>query len=77
MAVEQINSAGGILLRRHVCQRDAPWSWCPATSRRTSCAPRLTLVNDLHVPAIVGPNTSQDTLDVSTKVDSCPAAQWS
>src|SRR5207237_320623 len=26
------------------------------------------LVNDLHVPAIVGPNTSQDTLDVSTKV---------
>ncbi|HEY6562069.1 MAG TPA: hypothetical protein VI072_32605 [Polyangiaceae bacterium] len=26
------------------------------------------LVNDLHVPAIVGPNTSQDTLDVSQKV---------
>jgi ABC-type branched-subunit amino acid transport system substrate-binding protein len=26
------------------------------------------LVNDLHVPAIVGPNTSQDTLDVSNKV---------
>ncbi|MES1177937.1 MAG: ABC transporter substrate-binding protein [Myxococcales bacterium] len=26
------------------------------------------LVSDLHVPAIVGPNTSQDTLDVSTKV---------
>ena len=26
------------------------------------------LVGDLHVPAIVGPNTSQDTLDVSTKV---------
>ncbi|HMJ14701.1 MAG TPA: hypothetical protein VK524_24990 [Polyangiaceae bacterium] len=26
------------------------------------------LVNELHVPAIVGPNTSQDTLDVSQKV---------
>jgi ABC-type branched-subunit amino acid transport system substrate-binding protein len=26
------------------------------------------LVKDVHVPAIVGPNTSQDTLDVSTKV---------
>src|SRR5204862_4543158 len=26
------------------------------------------LVNDLEVPAIVGPNTSQDTLDVSAKV---------
>lgn len=26
------------------------------------------LVNELHVPAIVGPNTSQDTLDVSARV---------
>jgi branched-chain amino acid transport system substrate-binding protein len=26
------------------------------------------LVNDLHVPAIVGPNTSQDTLDVSNQL---------
>ena len=28
------------------------------------------LVNELHVPAIVGPNTSQDTLDLTTKVTS-------
>ncbi len=26
------------------------------------------LVNELHVPAIVGPNTSQDTIDVSTQI---------
>lgn len=66
LAVEEINMAGGI-----------PSGTTSAGGRSlvmVSCdeAHLLVagghLVNDLHVPAIVGPNTSQDTLDLSNKL---------
>jgi branched-chain amino acid transport system substrate-binding protein len=66
LAVEEINMAGGI-----------PSGATSAGGRplvMVSCdEARLLvagghLVNDLHVPAIVGPNTSQDTLDLSNKL---------
>lgn len=67
LAIEQINAAGGV--------PSGPTSANPRELVMVSCDESTNLVraaghlvNDLHVPAIVGPNTSQDTLDVSTKV---------
>jgi branched-chain amino acid transport system substrate-binding protein len=67
LAIEQINAVGGV-----------PWGKTSADARplvMVSCDESTNLVRaaehlvkDLGVPAIVGPNTSQDTLDVSTKV---------
>ena len=67
LAIEQINVAGGV--------PDGSASADPRPLVMVSCDESTNLVRaathlvkDLHVPAIVGPNTSQDTLDVSTKV---------
>ena len=66
LAVEEINMAGGI-----------PSGATSAGGRplvMVSCDEAHLLlagghlVNELHVPAIVGPNTSQDTLDLSNKL---------
>ena len=67
MAVEQINSAGGIPSGSTSANgRPLVMVSCDESTNLVRAATHL--VNDLHVPAIVGPNTSQDTLDVSTKV---------
>ncbi|HEY0469004.1 MAG TPA: hypothetical protein VGC79_32650 [Polyangiaceae bacterium] len=67
LAIEQINTVGGV--------PDGSTSAHPRPLVMVSCDESTNLVraathlvSDLHVPAIVGPNTSQDTLDVSTKV---------
>jgi len=67
LAIEQINAVGGV--------PDGSTSANPRPLVMVSCDESTNLVRaanhlviDLHVPAIVGPNTSQDTLDVSTKV---------
>jgi branched-chain amino acid transport system substrate-binding protein len=67
LAVEEINAAGGI-----------PSSATSADAQplvMVSCDESVNLmraghhlVEELHVPAIVGPNTSQDTLDLSNKL---------
>jgi ABC-type branched-subunit amino acid transport system substrate-binding protein len=67
LAVEEINAAGGI-----------PASATSADAQplvMVSCDESVNLmragqhlVEQLHVPAIVGPNTSQDTLDLSNKL---------
>jgi ABC-type branched-subunit amino acid transport system substrate-binding protein len=66
LAVEEINMAGGI-----------PSGTTSAGGRplvMVSCDEAHLLlagghlVNELHVPAIIGPNTSQDTLDLSNKL---------
>ncbi|HEY1534642.1 MAG TPA: ABC transporter substrate-binding protein [Polyangiaceae bacterium] len=67
MAVEQINTAGGIPSGSTSANgRPLVMVSCDEATNLVRAATHL--VNDLHVPAIVGPNTSQDTLDVSTKV---------
>jgi ABC-type branched-subunit amino acid transport system substrate-binding protein len=67
MAVEQVNSAGGIPSGSTSANgRPLVMVSCDEATNLVRAATHL--VNDLHVPAIVGPNTSQDTLDVSTKV---------
>ena len=67
LGIEQINAVGGV--------PDGSTSANPRPLVMVSCDESTNLVRaathlvtDLHVPAIVGPNTSQDTLDVSTKV---------
>jgi ABC-type branched-subunit amino acid transport system substrate-binding protein len=75
LAAEQINAVGGI---------PAPGSggnrqkllMVSCNEAATASAPGTTvllragkhLIEDLHVPAIVGPNTSQDTLDLSNQM---------
>jgi ABC-type branched-subunit amino acid transport system substrate-binding protein len=67
MAVEQINSAGGIPSGSTSANgRPLVMVSCDESTNLVRAATHL--VSDLQVPAIVGPNTSQDTLDVSTKV---------
>jgi branched-chain amino acid transport system substrate-binding protein len=67
LAVEQINAAGGIPSNSTSANgRSLVMVSCDESTDLIRAATHL--VADLHVPAIVGPNTSQDTLDVSTKV---------
>jgi ABC-type branched-subunit amino acid transport system substrate-binding protein len=68
LGVEQINKpAGGIPINSTSANaRPLVMVSCDAFTNLVRAATHL--VTDLHVPAIVGPNTSQDTLDVSTKV---------
>ncbi|MEO8918530.1 MAG: ABC transporter substrate-binding protein [Polyangiaceae bacterium] len=67
LAVEQINTAGGIPSNSTSANgRPLVMVSCDESTDLVRAATHL--VSDLHVPAIVGPNTSQDTLDVSTKV---------
>jgi ABC-type branched-subunit amino acid transport system substrate-binding protein len=67
LAIEQINAAGGVPSGSTSANpRPLVLVSCDESTNLVQAADHL--VNDLHVPAIVGPNTSQDTLDVSTKV---------
>jgi branched-chain amino acid transport system substrate-binding protein len=64
LGIEQINMAGGI--PNGGTGRPLVMISCDESTDLIRAATHL--VSDLHVPAIVGPNTSQHTLDVSTKV---------
>ena len=67
LAIEQINAAGGVPHGTTSSNaRPLVMVSCDESTNLVRAAGHL--VNDLQVPAIVGPNTSQDTLDVSTKV---------
>jgi ABC-type branched-subunit amino acid transport system substrate-binding protein len=67
LAIEQINAIGGIPAASGSDQaRPLVLVSCDEVTNLVRAAEHL--VKDLKVPAIVGPNTSQDTLDVSTKV---------
>lgn len=64
LAIEQINAVGGVPAGDS--SRKLVMVSCDESTNLVRAAEHL--VKDLGVPAIVGPNTSQDTLDVSTKV---------
>jgi len=67
LGIEQINMAGGVPAGNTSANgRPLVMVSCDESTNLIRAATHL--VSDLHVPAIVGPNTSQDTLDVSTKV---------
>ena len=67
LGIEQINVAGGVPAGSTSANaRPLVMVSCDESTDLGRAANHL--VNDLHVPAIVGPNTSQDTIDVSTKV---------
>jgi len=67
LGIEQINGPGGVPAGNTSANpRPLVMVSCDESTNLVRAAGHL--VNDLHVPAIVGPNTSQDTLDVSTKV---------
>jgi ABC-type branched-subunit amino acid transport system substrate-binding protein len=67
LAIEQINAAGGVPTGNTSANaRPLVLVSCDESTNLVRAAGHL--VNELQVPAIVGPNTSQDTLDVSTKV---------
>ncbi|RYZ06179.1 MAG: amino acid ABC transporter substrate-binding protein [Myxococcales bacterium] len=65
LAIEQINAVGGVPSNEDE-PRPLVMVHCDESTNLVRAAEHL--VKELHVPAIVGPNTSQDTLDVSTKV---------
>lgn len=65
LAVEEINAVGGVPTAAGNPRKLALVS-CDVGTNLERASKHL--VNDLRVAAIVGPNTSQDTLDVSTKV---------
>jgi branched-chain amino acid transport system substrate-binding protein len=67
LGIEQINMAGGVPAGSTSANgRPLVMVSCDESTNLIRAATHL--VSDLHVPAIVGPNTSQDTLDVSTEV---------
>ncbi len=67
LGIEQINTAGGIPLSDTTASgRPLVMVSCDESTNLVRAATHL--VSDLQVPAIVGPNTSQDTIDVSNKV---------
>jgi ABC-type branched-subunit amino acid transport system substrate-binding protein len=66
LAIEEINAAGGIPTSTAGSARPLVMVSCNTSVDLSRAANHL--VNDIKVPAIVGPNTSQDTLDVSNNV---------
>jgi branched-chain amino acid transport system substrate-binding protein len=67
LAIEQINAVGGVPGGKTSADaRPLVLVSCDESTNLVRAAEHL--VKDLRVPAIVGPNTSQDTLDVSAKV---------
>ena len=67
LGVEEINAKGGVPSNNTSANgRPLVMVSCDESTNLVRAATHL--VTDLQVPAIVGPNTSQDTLDVSTKV---------
>jgi len=65
LAIEQINAVGGVPASSGAA-RPLVMVSCDESTNLVRAAEHL--VKDLKVPAIVGPNTSQDTIDVSNKV---------
>ena len=65
LAVEEINKATGIPSATTGQNRKLVLVSCDESANLERAARHL--VDELHVPGIVGPNTSQDTLDLSTK----------
>jgi ABC-type branched-subunit amino acid transport system substrate-binding protein len=65
LAIEQINAVGGVPTSEDE-PRPLVMVHCDESTNLVRAAEHL--VKDLGVPAIVGPNTSQDTIDASTKV---------
>jgi ABC-type branched-subunit amino acid transport system substrate-binding protein len=66
LAAEEINSAGGIPGANGSPARPLVVVSCDEGANLVRVGAHL--VNDLHVPAIVGPNTSQDTIDLTQKI---------
>jgi branched-chain amino acid transport system substrate-binding protein len=67
LAAEEINNVGGIPAAAGSANpRPMVMVSCDEASSPLRAAGHL--VNDLHVPAIVGPNTSQDTIDISSRL---------
>ena len=66
LAIEEVNNSGGIPTNVAGDSRPLVMVSCDTSANMLRAATHL--VSDIHVPAIVGPNTSQDTLDVSNKV---------
>jgi ABC-type branched-subunit amino acid transport system substrate-binding protein len=67
LAIEQIDASGGVPGgSTSASGRPLVMVSCDESTNLVRAATHL--VSDLHVPAIVGPNTSQDTLDVSNQV---------
>jgi ABC-type branched-subunit amino acid transport system substrate-binding protein len=67
LAIEQINAVGGVPGGASAGDsRPLVLVSCDESTNLVRAAEHL--VKDLGVPAIIGPNTSQDTLDVSSKV---------
>jgi branched-chain amino acid transport system substrate-binding protein len=65
LAIEQINAVGGVPASSGAA-RPLVLVSCDESTNLVRAAEHL--VKDLKVPAIIGPNTSQDTIDVSNKV---------
>lgn len=65
LAVEQINEIGGVPAHGHDRPRRLVLVSCDEVANLDRAATHL--VEDLKVPAIVGPNTSQDTLRLSSE----------
>jgi len=65
LAVEEINAAGGIPSSTAGISQPLVMVSCDSSNLERAARH---LAYDIKVPAIVGPNTSQDTLDVSNKV---------
>lgn len=65
LAVEEINKIGGVPAAAAGQNRKLVLLSCDESVNLERAARHL--VDELHVPGIVGPNTSQDTLDLSSK----------
>jgi ABC-type branched-subunit amino acid transport system substrate-binding protein len=66
LAVEEINNVGGVPGPTIDAPRPLVLVSCDESTNLARAGGHL--ITDLHVPAIVGPNTSQDTLDLSNKL---------
>jgi ABC-type branched-subunit amino acid transport system substrate-binding protein len=66
LAVEQINAAGGIPHGSPPVHRPLVLVSCDEVADLTRASEHL--IRELRVPAIIGPNTSQDTLDLSNEL---------
>jgi branched-chain amino acid transport system substrate-binding protein len=67
LAIQDINSVGG-LTAAHPGGRPRPLVLVSCNTSRGALRPAQHLVQDLGVPAIVGPNDSQEALDVAVRV---------
>jgi ABC-type branched-subunit amino acid transport system substrate-binding protein len=66
LAVEEINAVGGVPGVTNDVSRPLVLVSCDESTNLSRAGGHL--ITDLHVPAIVGPNTSQDTIDLSNKL---------